>query len=422
MEFISTQRYEGHQPAYKIHRQSCVEGKMETQRPFSAVQAYNSKIMRASKPPWLNSRPDTLKHHLAHPEISVSDHRMTQRLSLAKRVLEISRVYLDTKFWLILRDVSVGKRVIQADVDLLDVLRQLRTKNIVICPLSYSSIHELWRQDDRDSRRATAKLMDELSDAICIQPPHVLFDMELRYWLYSVLYVQNPMRQPRDLVWTKAAYYVGEPLLECDALAADQLLAMQKSIDDSMFEMGVSALVEAHAECPPRDDGGDAFAAELTRGKMEHHVASFDELYLHEIEGGLDGHKEICAEIMARLSRMTGFKGEMSEDDRAASGTVLCKLIRAAVKAGKVRTEIPQLHINASLHAALRWDRNRRYKRGDFEDFRHAGSALPYCDFVLTEKSLRHLLCNKPLSLDSDYGTSVYFDSGTAAARLSQLL
>ena len=97
-------------------------------------------------------------------------------------------------------------------------------------------------------------------------------------------------------------------------------------------------------------------------------------------------------------------------------------LIESALKAGKVQARFPQLHINASLHAALRWDNRRTYKRGDCEDFRHAGSALPYCDYFLTEKSLAHLLCNKPLELDLEYETNVFSDSESAIRALSQLL
>ncbi len=55
------------------------------------------------------------------------------------------------------------------------------------------------------------------------------------------------------------------------------------------------------------------------------------------------------------------------------------------------------MRIAAGLHAALRWDRKRKYKRNDFNDFHHAIAAIPYCDFFLTDHGLRHLVAHKRL-------------------------
>jgi hypothetical protein len=166
----------------------------------------------------------------------------------------------------------------------------------------------------------------------------------------------------------------------------------------------------------------DGQAAKLTVGKRQHPEKSFSELYRQEVAGGLEAHEETCSGILLDLCKATGFPTNVSHEDRAAGGRMVRGLIESASRLGKVRTVFPQLHITGSLHAAVRWDEQRYYKRGDCEDFRHSASALPYCDYFLTERSLAHLICNKPLVLDKEYCTQVFCDSGAAIKSLSRLL
>jgi len=179
--------------------------------------------------------------------------------------------------------------------------------------------------------------------------------------------------------------------------------------------------VASHSDRPPRPNSLDAVAKDLTIGKRTNPVSSFKVLYEHEIAGGLDAFQRTCGQVMERLCRLSGFRGEIGDPEREEGSRMLCGFVRAAVRAGRIGATFPQLHINASLHAALRFDDRRSYKRGDCEDFRHAGSALPYCNCFLTEKSLRHLLCTKPLNLDAEYGVKVFSDSASAVTELSAL-
>jgi len=165
------------------------------------------------RPEWIRDTADALGHHRAHPEVSVFEHRDSLRFALASKVLGTNRIYLDTKFWIILRNAHLGTNTTAADERLLAILRELVANGIAICPLSYSSINELWLQDDLESRAATAAVMDELSDATCLQPPHVLFELELGNLMSSALMPKHSLKPTAELVWTKAPYYVGEPLL-----------------------------------------------------------------------------------------------------------------------------------------------------------------------------------------------------------------
>ena len=333
------------------------------------------------------------------------------------------RIYLDTKFWIVFRDASCGKDSNTSHIDLLNLVRKLRTSGKAICPLSFSSIKELFFQNDLASRRATAAVMDELSGAVCLQPPHVLFDIELWHLMSTALRGTAVASLPEGLVWTKAAYYLGEPEFHSDVIPKEMADVIQKCVDDTIFDNSLGEIVEALSKGPPPPSFDiDRQAMTLTEGKNQHPEKNFSELYRQEIAGGLEAHHGNCCEVILDLCKLSGLEFSVSDTDKDAGGRMVRGLIESAVKDGKVKTTFPQLHITASLHAALRWDDRRCYKRGDCEDFRHAGSALPYCNYFLTEKSLAHLLCNKPLNLDTEYETKVFCDSNTAISALSQLL
>lgn len=62
-------------------------------------------------------------------------------------------------------------------------------------------------------------------------------------------------------------------------------------------------------------------------------------------------------------------------------------------------SSIPTLHIGASCHAAVRWDKKRNLTGNDLFDFHHAEAALGYCDVFLTEIPLKTLLEQNHLGL-----------------------
>jgi len=96
-------------------------------------------------------------------------------------------------------------------------------------------------------------------------------------------------------------------------------------------------------------------------------------------------------------------------------------MIWQAFKEKRITSELPTIRIGASLHAALRWDRKRRYKANDLFDFRHAEAVLPYCDFFLTEHSLRALLNDRNLKLGEYFNCKVVSAPTDALAVLQKI-
>ena len=365
---------------------------------------------------WFRDKPDTLNYHLQHPEVDRETHAASKRAQLAAEVVTQFRVYFDTKYWVYLRDVFMGRPGCPAHQTLFDEVSSLRATGKLICPVGYSVFSELLRQSDPITRLATASVIDSLADGVCIQPPHELVRIEVSHFIArnSQQRLQHMGTSPIEDVWTKAAYILGDSYPTTDVFPSETLLAMQKAFEDFHWATTLRDLV---AELPFRGNEEvqrlSSLADELTRGKFghAHECRDFSELFLSEISGMMDHFQSLFGEIVVNFFRDKGGTGTVRQEDVDAAGRLYANLIYSAFKAKRISVELPSLHIQAGLHAALRNDRIRRYKPNDFEDFHHASTALPYFNLFCTEKSLRHLLCTRPLEFDKAYGITVLDDA-----------
>lgn len=360
---------------------------------------------------WLKDKPDTYKFHFAHPEISVPQYLRHKRLELGRKIASQHRIYLDTKQWLELRDVFLGRPRNEHHALIYDHLMKLKSAGKVICPISYSVYAEVMMQTSDDTRNASAELVDLLADGCCCIPMHELTERELMYFMIEKA-TGNAFPQPPILhtVWTKCAYILGNVVPHSDALPPEVNIAMQKSMYDLLFEVKFAEMVKqlgSRAAHRGRDDG--FLVASLMKGKLENLTThkSFHELFCAEVRGGLDAIEDILTQVMHQMAELTGHTDPISNVEKKASAMALANLVAGAFQLKKVKTELSQIHIHAALHACLRWDKNRKYEANDFEDIRHACVALPYYDTFCTERSLRHQITQGHMQLDKDYNTLV---------------
>lgn len=76
------------------------------------------------------------------------------------------------------------------------------------------------------------------------------------------------------------------------------------------------------------------------------------------------------------------------------------------------------VHIQASIHASVRWDKRRQVEPNDIFDFNHAADALPYCDAFFTERSLHSTLSAVHVGLDRLYECKICSHIDDAVAYL----
>jgi hypothetical protein len=330
------------------------------------------------------------------------------RLELGTRTTQQLRVFLDTKFWILLRDAESGTDALE----LKSILSDAASADKLVCPLEQYLFVELLNQRDPAKRERLIPLVDELTrGGVCLLPPHERVFVEVAEFMRAVM---NPAFDPGSSVapvewmWTKIAHVLGFSQLTLrnasemarhsfEAFSMNRLWTM--NLSDMLAEVG-----DTPVDAMPWSESADL----LNNNKRNEALLFTDkqELYLSEIRGCFDAYADSLKGVWEVL--YTDFSGQPLPEGAGAQGS--STLASFLTKVFRERTEIarrlmPTCHIAASIYTAMQWDRHRRYQQNDFADFGHAAGAVGYGNIFLTERSLRTLLNNTKLS--TQFGVQV---------------
>jgi hypothetical protein len=308
---------------------------------------------------------NTLPNHLGQPEVSYLAHVRQKTLALGESIAPSVKVYLDTKFWIYLRDVAMG-RSNSADLQsLLGLLTRLVAAGRVVCPLSMEIFREIFRQSDGKTLAASVQLIDLLSRGVCLLDQFSRIGVETSHFIRQVTKGQDKVHPLKHLVWTKAAYVLGHvrPTFSDAQIKEKGIdIALQKGFFDQMWQITLSDLLAAsNGEFRLPDNSNISTA--LNDGKFANvqDRTSFGDLFLIEVKGFLDTCRPIFADVMHDIYEPdTGNAPTEEEMAVDKSGDWVANLIYECFRLGKVSDQLPTIRMEASLHAAVRWDSARK--------------------------------------------------------------
>jgi len=206
---------------------------------------------------WLKDKPNTLRYHLDHPEVDPATYIRQRRIAHGRRIMSMRRIYLDTKYWVYLREVLMGRGSV-AQREIFNELQKLRDNEKIICPVSYSVFIELLRQSDSATRMATARVIDIFGESSCVQPQHEVLKHEVLGFALGAM-LQNVKPIPvKEMIWSKASFIVGERVLrpnECPPKAAE---AMTKAMDDLFWSIRLEEMIPYCRQMRPAAIGRNA--------------------------------------------------------------------------------------------------------------------------------------------------------------------
>ena len=369
---------------------------------------------------------NTFKKHRRESGKSMETYIKECRLNLGRAIAQRYKVYLDTKYWILLRDYKLGRKVKATIVELSSILEEGIASKKLICPISADIFLEIAKQSDATTLKCSIELIDGLSEGISVLAHEERARMELLYFMRKNSSGQDSCHSQNNFVWTKIAYVFGTLAPCCTPLTTDEEIVIQKSFFDQMWSISLIDMIEtiginAVREIPSMPD----ISAKLNTGKFKNlsENSSFKRIFLSEVAGILDTYTEDFREVFVYLyKKMTGkdpAEGEVSSSDGPRK---FANLIYHGFRLNHFSTEFPSIRIPATIHAAIRWDRNRKYKPTDIYDFRHAKTALPYFEIFLTENSLCHLLTRQDLSLDLLYNCTVVSDPEIAVQEIKRMV
>jgi hypothetical protein len=165
-------------------------------------------------------------------------------------------------------------------------------------------------------------------------------------------------------------------------------------------------------------------SAKLNEGKTRyaHENNSFKQLFLSELTGTLDLCIPIFEDAMIYLfEKEKGDKPTTIDVESTRVGRQISNSIYNLFSKNKLQAYFPTLVIGAGLHASVRWDIKRKFKKTDLHDFRHAQTALPYFDFFLTEHSLKDLITRSHTAFDKKYSCEVFSHPNEALKRVKEI-
>lgn len=368
----------------------------------------------------------TLNTHRQHPEVSLERYVRAKCLATADKVLARKIIYLDTRYWILLREVVLGRSADKILPKTLSRLRSLAADGKVICPINADILAELLKQRDEVTRLAMARLIDELSLGTALQSEEERIGTELMHCVQLTQRGPAALERLERLVWTSPSYVLGYVFPTTDFFSDDEMLACQKAFSDYLWDFPLTDAVSMLPSLPQEMNmRWSSIADKLNREIKQHDLQarSLGQLHLDEFKGALDAYLSTLTHIFSDL-----YEKEMgvtpTEEGRIhfeGGARGLVGILGEALRTGKLGRQLPSLVIKSGLHAGFRRNRGRQFSGNDLHDFGHATAALAYCDYFATDKKLRHLVVND-LKFDERYNVTVVSEPSEFLGLIEQIL
>lgn len=369
---------------------------------------------------------NTIDKHANEPEKTVDSYIKEKKLELSEWINQRKKVYLDTKFWLLLRDAHLCRDNQPGLQDLLKFMTNGVLAGKLICPISEDVFQEVIKQSDEVTLRATVALIDNLSAGVSLLSHEERLDAEVLYFLRSCTHPIEKLYHPHDLVWTKLSYTSGMniPFNELFSEAENRLI--QKAFIDQMWNMSLQEMIGligldrllTYPHMPDfshfLNEEKDCYIAEK---------ADFKNIFLTELGYILLREEKRFGGMFTYLfEKEHGYAPQSEEVQSTNSGRLFANQIYNVFKLQKAGNNLPAIEIEAGIHAQLIYDKTRRYKANDIYDINHAIAALPYCDYFFTEKNLREFIVRKNLAYDTKYNCTVVSSIIDAVSEIHQIV
>lgn len=345
----------------------------------------------------------SIERHRASPEVSLEQHRRRRVHAFGRSLMPRKAVYLDLRFWIGLRDAARYNEPGMM-MDLLYALRGAVAAGQVFCPITDSTFLEMFKQADPRSRAATADLISELSLGATLLTYDMRVGTEIAHYLHAAR-APEAVDPLRELVWSKPAYVMG--FVDTVPIPVDPAtgLAMRKAIFDHMWDdvtliQMCDMLGEKFVHADPLRFRETAVRVNEQIRAHADSLKNMKTAYQHELVGVLDLFAgQLATNLAPILPPEAGPLPREGTPERSEVDRQCVAFLVGAFETEAGRKALRTLHINTTLHAALRWNKGQALKANDLFDFQHACAALAYCDAFFTEGPLCTLVSRPDLGL-----------------------
>ena len=347
--------------------------------------------------------PDLLQWHRRFGvETSVEEYIFKYKAQVDRGMTFTKAVYLDTNYWIWLRDAELGKGTAEG-VALLGRLRSLVASRKIVCVSHLTSMLEIAKQLEGSARISTA-LVDELTERVALAPTAELDAMEIGNYVRANSGAIHPSP---SLQWTCLGQIVTSKLSGGKVLPANlgnDGQAVLKSAADALWNQGLFEVFEAFdwntKHLLPSELDAQTLVGVEERKRTRPHNGNLRKTCKAEFEATMKQHTGLFEAGLLKLLGPIGAAALDAKSSLAAQG-----LVRNAVsdyRTGVLGSHLPGFVIRTALYSMYECDPAHTLSTNDWQDWQHASVALPYCDLFRTEKRLADQLTNR-LHLDIKY-------------------
>ena len=203
---------------------------------------------------------------------SLGGYVRAQRRTLAGQMAALTRIYLDTNYWLFVRDAYAGRPRNDTHRLLYEKLLHLVRSGRAVCPATDTVLYEVFRQNELDTRLMTAKIIDELSMGIALEPAEQRVRIEILHFLRLCRQSADTLCTLSDWVWTRSCWVLGEMHPYLPQLQPKDQARLPIGFFEERAKRGIADIVSSLASAPepvPKTFLGD-LARKLTEDKTRH--------------------------------------------------------------------------------------------------------------------------------------------------------
>ncbi|MDR3589611.1 MAG: hypothetical protein P4N41_08115, partial [Negativicutes bacterium] len=268
---------------------------------------------------------------------------------------------------------------------------------------------ELQKQRKEQDFITLLNIIGKLSNELTIENPlQLVFDETLAY-LMSLLKTKDNHFDSSSYQWDKASAILGIPLPEIKDTNIP-MAAISKTMIDAIYFIPFRDFFKLFGKDDSPEQNYQTLAEKLNFDLANRPGVRSDDLidlFNEEFQGAIDACSSTINAALAHYIKWHYNLSPSAVKLEEIKQRGLINMFPNLFRFGKIENYFPSLQIHSGLHASFRYDKAKKFKQNDFYDFQHAASALPYCDYFITDNPLAQRLINKPLEFDKRFRTKV---------------
>lgn len=318
-----------------------------------------------------------INDYQSHP-IDFENYKKIKIEKLNQATSSKTKIYLDLKFLIKLRDSfhednnTIFKRIFFK-------LRQLVDEEKVICPISDCMIDEILKQSSIETREKTAQILDIVCNNISLIPMRNIFINEF----LNILLFSKDQDLQKFHIWDFPISLFGNLDFEVSDESNTDILKIL------YYEGLIITSIQEILTCYKDVKGSN--------------ISVFAEIFFNSIKF------ESIAQPIEKIiqNELRAFFISMGHELKVSSEPILEKLVYLDLDS--IFRIVPSIYVFCSLHAEMRKDNSKKYKKNDYYDINHCSLAIPNCDYFFTERGFMHRT-KKILKLDRKFNMVIESD------------